>query len=280
MVLFPRMNSRAFTVARSFLLLLGLCGEFAFAVEPGMVFIPGGDFSRGRTYDWPDTRLVWYPNPLKDDLPVRKIYVDPFYMDEAEVTNERYAEFVKATRHRMPYHWRGGKFPEGTAKRPVVNVDWDDATAFCAWDAKRLPTEAEWERSCRGIAEGKMYPWGDTNPNAKQAVFGLDTGAADVCSKEKSYFGLCDIVGNVWEWTSDWYDRRYYEVAPDRNPPGPDKGVYRVVRGGSWFDTPQQLFMTCSYRSWTRQPERSPTIGFRCVKGISGTTRKTRSALR
>jgi sulfatase modifying factor 1 len=244
-----------------------------------MVFIPGGEFSRGRTYDWPDTRLVWYPNPLKDDTPVRKIYVDPFYMDEAEVTNERYAAFVKATRHRTPYHWRGGQVPEGTAKRPVVNVDWDDATAFCAWDGKRLPTEAEWEHSCRGIAEGRMYPWGDANPNVKQAVFGLDSGAADVCTKEKNYFGLCDIIGNVWEWTGDWYDRRYYEVAPDRNPVGPEKGIYRVVRGGSWFDTPQ-LFLTCSYRSWTRQAERSPTIGFRCVKGVPGAARKTTARVR
>ena len=53
-----------------------------------MVFIPGGEFSRGRNYDWPDTRLAWYPNPLKDDTPVRKVYVNPFAMDEAEVTNE------------------------------------------------------------------------------------------------------------------------------------------------------------------------------------------------
>ena len=259
-------------------LVLLLC-QVGFAANPGMVFIPGGEFSRGRTYDWPDTRLVWYPNPLKDDTPVRKIYVDPFYMDEAEVTNERYSAFVKATRHRTPYHWRGGQVPAGAEKRPVVNVDWDDATAFCAWDGKRLPTEAEWERSCRGIAEGRMYPWGDANPNVKQAVFGLDSGAADVCTKEKNYFGLCDIIGNVWEWTGDWYDRRYYEVAPDRNPLGPDKGIYRVVRGGSWFDTPQ-LFLSCSYRSWTRQAERSPTIGFRCVKPIPGAVRKTTARVR
>ena len=63
-----------------------------------MVFIPGGDFSRGRTYDWPDTKFIWYPTPLKDDLPVRQITVDAFFMDQAEVTNERYAAFVKATR--------------------------------------------------------------------------------------------------------------------------------------------------------------------------------------
>jgi formylglycine-generating enzyme required for sulfatase activity len=247
-----------------------LFGGIGLTAEPGMVLIPGGEFSRGRTYDWPDTKLAWYPNPLKDDTPVRKIQLDPFYMDEAEVTNERYAAFVKATRHKLPYHWFKGEIPNGKEKHPVVNVSWDDAAAFCAWDGKRLPTEAEWERACRGGAEGRMYPWGDTNPTARQAVFSIDGGAAAVCTKERNDFGLCDIIGNVWEWTADWYDRNYYEVAPDSNPPGPAKGIYRVLRGGSWFDQPQ-LFLTCSYRSWARQAERSPTIGFRCVKGAKGT---------
>ena len=244
------------------LCLLGL------AAEPGPVFIPGGEFSRGRSQDWPDTRLAWYPNPLKDDTPVRKIHVDPFYMDEAEVTNERYAAFVKAKRHKPPYQWIKGEIPTGQEKHPVVNVSWDDATAFCAWEGKRLPTEAEWERACRGVAEGRMYPWGDTNPTAKQAVFNSEAGATAVCNRERNYFGLCDIIGNVWEWTADWYDRKYYEVAPDRNPTGPPKGIYRVLRGGSWFDQPAQNFLTCSYRSWARQAERSPTIGFRCVKSV------------
>ena len=79
-------------MTRSFLsLLCVLCGEIGLAAEPGMVFIPGGAFSRGRSYDWPDTRLPWYRNPLKDDTPVRKIYIDPFYMDEAEVLCDRVA---------------------------------------------------------------------------------------------------------------------------------------------------------------------------------------------
>jgi formylglycine-generating enzyme required for sulfatase activity len=230
----------------------------------GMVFIPGGEFPRGRAYDIPDTRLAWYPNPLKDDTPVRVIRLDPFYLDESEVTNERYAAFVKAARHPAPYQWLHGEIPHGQEKHPVVNVSWDDAGAFCAFEKKRLPTEAEWERACRGLAEGRIFPWGDANPTPRQAVFNTDAGAAAVCTKERSYFGLCDMIGNVWEWTADWYDRDYYAVAPERNPPGPAKGIYRVLRGGSWFDQPP-LFLTCSYRSWARQKERSPTIGFRCA---------------
>ena len=261
-----------------FLHILGVLSTTCLASERGMVFIPGGDFSRGRSYDWPDTRLAWYPNPLKDDTPVRRTFVNPFYMDEAEVTNERYALFAKATRRKVPYHWFKGEIPKGQEKHPVVNVSWDDVVGFCVWEGKRLPTEAEWERASRGLAEGRMYPWGDDNPTAKLAVYGSDAGAAAVCSKERNYFGLCDMIGNVWEWTADWYDRNYYEVASNRDPLGPAQGVYRVLRGGSWFDQPP-LFLTCSYRSWARPAERSPTIGFRCVRPIAPRKAEHRASL-
>jgi sulfatase modifying factor 1 len=252
-----------------------LLSILTFAAEPGMVLIPEGVFNRGRTFDWPDANVKWYPNPLKDDLPVRSISVSSFYIDESEVTNERYAAFVKATRHRAPYHWPKGRPPSGKERLPVVNVSWDDASAFCAWEGKRLPTEAEWERSCRGLEENHMFPWGDRDPSDKDAHFDA-SAPGPVCAKTKNSFGLCDIVGNVWEWTADWYERDYYAVAPASNPKGPDKGLYRALRGGSWFDQPK-LFLTCSYRSWARQSERSPTIGFRCAKPVSSTPRRTSS---
>jgi formylglycine-generating enzyme required for sulfatase activity len=246
-----------------------VCGLNCWAADPpGMVFIPGGEYMRGRTYDWPDYDVKWYPNPAKDDSPARKITLSSFYMDQAEVTNQRYAAFVKATGHQPPYYWKDGKIPEGKDNFPVVDVSWDDATAFCKWEGKRLPTEAEWEHSARGKQEDKMYPWGDRAITAKDAVFNQVDGPRDVCSKEKNDFGLCDMIGNVWEWCSDWYGRDYYAQSPERNPQGPEKGLYRVLRGGSWFDVPK-LFLSVSYRSWARESERSPTIGFRCVK--SGT---------
>jgi iron(II)-dependent oxidoreductase len=263
------MSFRAFT-ARLLILSAGLlCLETAFSAEPGMVFIPGGQYARGRSHEHKDSNLPYYPNPLRDDLPVRPIYVDPFYMDETEVTNTKYAEFVKATRHRTPYHWVKGQLPAGRDKQPVVNVSWDDATAYCAWEKKRLPTEAEWERACRGLAEKKMTPWGDRDVTAKEALFGAQN-PDNVCGQRaKNYFGLCDIIGNVWEWCSDWYEQKYYETAPEKNPPGPPQGLYRVLRGGSWFDQTGSLqFLTCSYRSWARPTERSQTIGFRCAKSL------------
>ncbi|MDQ6664290.1 MAG: formylglycine-generating enzyme family protein [Acidobacteriota bacterium] len=232
-----------------------------------MIAIPGGEFLRGRTFAWADYDVKWYPNPAKDDEPVRKIAVDPFYIDQSEVTNGRFAAFVKATRHRAPFDWKEGKQPAGWENYPVVDVSWDDSAAFCAWEGKRLPTEAEWEHAARGLQDGKMYPWGDRKIEPADAVFNKVDGPQPVCGKTKNEFGLCDMIGNVWEWCSDWYGRHYYADAPDHGPPGPEKGMYRVLRGGSWFDVPP-LFLTSSYRSWAAPDERSPTIGFRCAKSI------------
>jgi formylglycine-generating enzyme required for sulfatase activity len=241
-----------------------------------MVFIPGGEFSRGRSHEHADSNLPYYPNPLRDDLPVRVIYVSPFYLDETEVTNARYAAFVKATGHRAPYHWRKGEMPAGKEKLPVVNVSWDDAVAFCASEGKRLPAEAEWERACRGVGEKLKTPWGNDDVTAKEAHFGSQNPDVVCGSRRRNYFGLCDIIGNVWEWCADWYDQKYYEAAPKRDPKGPETGKYRVLRGGSWFDQTGSLqFLTCSYRSWAPRSERSPTIGFRCAKSIVSPKRST-----
>jgi formylglycine-generating enzyme required for sulfatase activity len=155
--------------------------------------------------------------------------------------------------------------PAANARHPVVNVSWEDAAAFCAAEGKRLPTEAEWEHACRGGADGRMFPWGDGDPTEKLAHYDA-AGPAQVCTKARNDFGLCDISGNVWEWTADWFDRTYYSTSPPSNPPGPEQGLYRVLRGGSWFDQ-GKLFLTCSYRSWARPSERSPAVGFRCAKG-------------
>lgn len=233
------------------------------AAEAGMVFFPAGDFQRGRAYEDPETKVDWYPNPLRDDLPVRTLHIDPFYLDTHEVTIAEYAAFVNTARHRPPPVWPNGKPPSGKDLHPVADVSWDDAAAYCAWRGKRLPTEAEWERACRGLREGARFPWGERAPLKSDARFDGLEGPAPVCTHEKTSMGLCDITGNLWEWTADWYAKDYYAASPSANPKGPAQGIYRVLRGGSWFDKPG--FLTCSHRSWARPGERSPNIGFRCA---------------
>jgi formylglycine-generating enzyme required for sulfatase activity len=233
-----------------------------------MVFIPGGEYKRGRSHPLPDDHLKWYPTLMKDDRPVRVIHVDPFYMDVREVSNADYEKFVRATGHEPPYHWPSGKIPEGKHDHPVANVSWLDASAYAKWAGKRLPTEAEWERACRGLSEGAIYPWGDAKPTAERARFNTVDGPGRAAQCQATSFGLFDMAGNVWEWCLDWYERTYYERAGDRNPTGPTQGMYRVIRGGSWAD--EEKYLTCANRSWARPKERSPNIGFRCVKSFSG----------
>lgn len=237
------------------------------AVSPsGMVFVPAGTFLRGRSHPLPDERLKWFPTLLRDDLPTREISLDAFYLDEHEVTNAQYAAFVKQSGRRAPHHWPGGKIPQGKENVPVVNVTWDEANAYCRSLGKRLPSEAEWERACRGLAIGIIYPWGNRPPTAQDACFDTLDGPGPVKCFAPNYFGLYDMSGNVWEWCADWYEKDYYGRAPEQNPHGPEKGLYRVLRGGSWADVPK--FLTCAYRSWARPAERSPNIGFRCARSL------------
>ena len=185
-----------------------------------MVLVPGGEFTRGRSFKWSDYDVKWYPNPAKDDEPARRITVDGIYMDQAEVTNERYAAFVTATGHTPPYYWREGKMPEGKGRYPVADVSWDDASEFCAAEGKRLPTEAEWEHGARGKLEGAMYPWGDRTITSGDAVYNQLGGPQPVCGKSKNEWGLCDMIGNVWEWCSDWYGQHYYGGRTGPKPSG------------------------------------------------------------
>ena len=190
--------------------------------------------------------------------------------------------------------WRHPFGPESSIDEkpdhPVVQVAYADAEAYATWAGRRLPSEAEWEYAARA-GSTTTYAWGEeAKPggqlmaNTWQGYFPyLNTGAAGWIGTSPvglfpaNDFGISDMIGNVWEWTSDWYDRNYYEAAPEKNPQGPDKGRYRVLRGGSWFDTPD-TFLTCAYRSWARQTERSPTIGFRCAKSFPGIRGRSTSA--
>jgi len=139
-----------------------------------------------------------------------------------------------------------------------VSVSWFEASAYCAWKGGRLPTEAEWERAARGPA-GNRYPWGDGPPlDSSRANYEVQHPTpVGVYPKGNSTEGLCDMLGNVFEWCSDWY-------GPYEKPPGPQGEKYKVVRGGSWLNISQ--LVRVSNRIRIEPSYRDSIIGFRCAR--------------
>jgi formylglycine-generating enzyme required for sulfatase activity len=180
--------------------------------------------------------------------------------------------------------------PETKRNHPINCVDWEMAAIYCKSHDKRLPTEAEWEFAARG-PDGRKYPWGDEAPSATflnacgkecvdwakrnkvpdvSAMFSADDGWATTAPvgsfpKGASRYGLQDVAGNVWEWTSDFFGNYTKEELSD--PRGPETGEERVIRGGGWNG---------AYASWVRPTfrykdapqKRSHGIGFRCARSL------------
>jgi len=192
-----------------------------------MVVIPAGDF------------LMGCDTGAENERPVHRVFVDEFAIGRFAVTNRLYRSFIEDTDHQAPHGWNDPRFNH--LDQPVTSVSWFDATAYCAWLAEktgkhyRLPTEAEWERAARGGLECKLYTWGDEAPQLQPnySEFWLN-GPERVGQRPPNGFGLHDISENVHEWSSDWYDERYYLDSPERKPQGPASGTRRASRGGSW----------------------------------------------
>jgi formylglycine-generating enzyme required for sulfatase activity len=241
-----------------------------------MVLIPAGPFPMGVP---PGDR-----DGGRDEYPRHEVTLDSFYIDKFEVTNGRYIEFVRATSHRIPQHpqdasrnlWQKNMMPESVADRPVINVDWYDAEAYCKWAGKRLPTEAEWEKAARG-GDDRRFPWGNVEPTAKHLNYNQrwigEKTLMPVGSYElgKSPYGVYDMAGNVWEWVNDWYDDRYYEKSPAKNPPGPETGSHKVLRSSGWLvETPLGRIFT---RVKSDPLIRNESTGFRCAMDATNAAR-------
>lgn len=268
-------------------------GPAVTAPPSSMVEIPAGVYELG--------------DPDEADAPSRKVRLDPFMMDATEVTNDQFAAFVKDTGHITTAEKEGGswlyvggtsdwEFVPGSNWRqplgddsdinqagghPVVCVSWNDAAAYAKWAGKRLPTEAEWEAAARaGMEEshhhgsehhdqdpGKGNTWQGTWPQKNTLADGyFYTSPAGAYAASEA--GLYDMIGNVWEWTADWYEADppgTDEIA--ENPTGAASGDRRVARGGSWFCSPNYC---AAYRPGFRgksPPDRSfNNVGFRCAK--------------
>ena len=236
-------------------------------ISDEMVTIPAGPFVRG-------TESGGF-----DERPPRTIHVDEFSIDRYEVTNHQYQQFVVATGHRKP--GLPSRYAKSGAKvrginQPIVYVSWDDAEAYCRWKGKRLPTEAEWEKAMRGT-DGRLWPWGDKErpdgANWARVQDGHEVSArVGTFPLDKSPYGVMDGAGNVMEWVADWYDETYYKNSSDQNPPSPEYGTYRVLRGGGYTTTGGDVRITS--RSKMMPDFRDETIGFRCA--ISRTEEKGR----
>jgi formylglycine-generating enzyme required for sulfatase activity len=229
------------------------------------------------------TKPGYDPEAMDHESPVHEVKLDAFQIGRYPVTVAEYQKFVEDEEHgyAQPSAWRHGWQPDNAVPRewdeqilhptrPVVNVNWFEATAYCEWAELRLPTEAEWEYAARGT-EGRKYPWGKDAPNANLANYYGEVrfGSASPVGLFPSGAtpeGILDLAGNVWEWCADWYGENYYKNSPLENPTGPESGSERCLRGGSWSDP--VTYLRAASRNWLRPGDGDSYFGFRCAREV------------
>jgi len=219
------------------------------------------------------TLLMGSDNDNPEERPAHSVYLDAYAIDEYEVTNRFYKACVDAgvclppvlvSSSTRPNYYGNQEFDD----YPVVNVDWNMAKTHCEWRGARLPTEAEWEKAARGM-DGQIYPWGNYAPNKDLLNYNQEVGDTTMAGSYemgKSFYGIYDMAGNVWEWVNDWYDEAYYQTLPSTDPLGPSAGHYRVLRGGSWSDDANGVR---SSRRFGLDPTGAFNVGgFRCARSL------------
>jgi formylglycine-generating enzyme len=255
-----------------------------------MILVPDGEFSMGTN------------EGDRQEGPVHVVSLAAYWIDRYETTNRAFQRFVQSTSRQTlaeqegrsviyrdgGYHtiegasWWRPSGPEseltGRLDHPVVQVAWDDASAYCQWVGKRLPTEAEWERAARGTDQ-RTYPWGEAGSHSPTAM--ANAGAESCCHESAhdgyrntapvgsfplgvSPVGALDMAGNAWEWTGDHFHGYFYAESPPYNPTGPVSGDERVLRGGSWISYP--FMLRAAYRGHHTPETRHNYSGFRCAR--------------
>lgn len=240
-----------------------------------MIYVPKGYFYRGDE------------KGDMDESPIKKIYLDDFYISKFEVTNEDYAKFIMESDDSVPYtskisdrefNWDPltKKYPQNKMKYPVVLISWKNAMNYCRWLSKRLevtvtlPTEAQWEKAARGSDNLSQYPWGPFSQfQQNYANYDLVSDGFSKTAPVISFangcspFGCYNMAGNVSEWCLDSYRENAYSFLSLHNPAYLDKNKGKVIRGGSWGSSLHALRV--SNRNSRAKDHRSVYIGFRYV---------------
>lgn len=229
------------------------------AQPEGMVVIPAGEF-------WMGTE-----DGLQDARPLHRVHLSSYWFDRHEATNVRYRQCVEGGGCTSPKDRQAFDDPQW-AQHPVTNITWNQARSFCQWQGKRLPTEAEWEKAARGT-DGRRYPWGNNEEVLKNHVKKRDlkadasvTEPVERQTTTASPYGVFDLIGSVSEWVKDWYAEDFYQASPARDPQGPSRGSFRVLRGGEWNEKSPNL--QASYRGWDEVTYWGPTLSVRCAEDV------------
>jgi formylglycine-generating enzyme required for sulfatase activity len=215
---------------------------------PAWVAIPAGSVLMGCS---PNDSLC-----DADEFPAHTVQLSAFFMTETEITQ---AQYVKVMDHNPAWY-------TDCANCPVEMLTWAEARAFCQALGGRLPTEAQWEYAARAGATTRYYCGDDAACLDAIAWDKFNAGSRTHPARQKqpNAFGLYDVLGNVWEFTNDFYAADYYDQSPAQDPPGPAAGQYRVMRGGSWYSGQDNARVS---NRFTGDPVgRYANFGFRCVK--------------
>lgn len=242
----------------------------------GMIAIPAGEFTMGT--DAVDKQNLAAEHGIVkpwfvDEGPAHKVFLPLYYIDQFEVTNTLYAKFILATENAPPPYWERGAYAHGTESYPVVMVQWAEAQAYCRSRNGRLPSEAEWEKAAKGT-ENRPYPWGLDFSSQKANIGGLSGDLTPVGKfpEGKSPYGAFDMIGNVWEWTSDWY-----QPYPGSTYKSDRFGKQlKVIRGNSWSSIghyPDEIqhellryHSTVTFRLFAPPDATISDVGFRCMR--------------
>jgi sulfatase modifying factor 1 len=224
-----------------------------------------------------------------DEQPAHTVTITKgFWMGQTTATVGAWKRFRTATGKEAltPSDNEGRKLNEAAADdSPAVLMNWDEAQEFCGWSGMRLPTEAEWEYAARAGSTAATYGnlddiawygdnsgrqhidsatlWRDDKSNYSKRLFENGNFQHPVARKAPNQWKLYDMLGNVWQWTNDWYGEKYYASGENRDPRGPSSGQYRVARGFTWSSIPKEARV--SYRIGQAQASATATLGVRCV---------------